>query len=157
MNTGRIKMIANIFRTHFNQKKLWSANHPQHCPLQREPLPHPSLCSAEHHLLSAPGGLSTLPTCTAPASATGSGAQQLRSPCRTDFEDTAISCECFKIFIFCPVADSFWSINNLWMAIPLCVIHTQWSLGMQLASKGSVYSAHTSPSMASFISKLYLC
>lgn len=44
------------------------------------------------------------------------------------------------------------------MAIPLCVIHTQGSPGMQgLDTKGSIYNAHTSPGMASFISKLYIC
>lgn len=87
-NTGRIKMIANIFRTHFNQKgpELLAIHSTVLCKAFAEraaasPKPVPRRAPSGLHL---GGGLSALSTGTAPVSATGRGPYRLHAPCRTD-------------------------------------------------------------------------
>lgn len=110
-------MIANIFRTHFNQKgpELLTIHSTAFCKAFAEraaasPKPVPRRAPSGPHLggaflLSQLALLQSVPPAALPIASTLPAAQTS--------EDRAISCECFKIFILCPVADSFRSTNKV--------------------------------------------
>lgn len=157
------KNDCKYFQNPSQSKRVWTTNLPQHCPLQslsRKKHHFARACAAPNTICSTPQVAFLLfPTHVAPVSA---NQQRRPSPLRSllhrCLRTGQFHVNVFKIFILCPVADSFWSINKVWKAFPLFVIHTQGSLGMQgLVWKVSIYTAQRSLSMAASTYKLNLC